>query len=296
MISVCIPIYNFNVTELVSKLSSQVNKLDVPAEIILIDDCSNEEYKKLNESICSQHHYIQLNKNIGRSAIRNRFLEYAKYDYLLFLDCDSLVISDSFFKKYLDAILANPKAVICGGRVYGTTVPEKSKMLRWKYGIEKESKSVNERNKKPHASFMSNNFVISKVLFQQIPFDQRITGYGHEDTLLGFELQKNNCEVLHIENPILNGDIENSETYLKNTERAVINLIQLLQYTNFNKSLIENIKLLHVFYKVFFLRKFIAAIFTVFHPIIKRQLKSGFPNLYVFDFYKLGILCKYYKE
>jgi len=296
MISICIPIYNFNVTELVSKLSAQVKTLGVPAEIILIDDCSKKNYKELNESICSKEQYIKLDKNIGRSAIRNRFIEYAKYDYLLFLDCDSLVIGDLFLNNYLEAIHTNPEAVICGGRVYDKKTPAKDKMLRWKYGIVKESKPAEERSQKPHSSFMSNNFLISKSLFQKIKFDERIVGYGHEDTLLGFELKKQNVSILHINNPILNGDIENNETYLKNTESAVINLIQILKHTNHNKELINEVTLLRIFYNVFFLRKTISFIFMLVAPLIKSILIAGYANLYLFDFYKLGILCKNYAK
>ena len=118
MISICIPIYNFNVTELVKTLSAQLKDLNCPSEIILIDDCSDISFKKANENICSKENYIQLDKNIGRAAIRNRFLEYAKYEYLLFLDCDMVVHSNNFLDKYFNAINECNNKVICGGLIY----------------------------------------------------------------------------------------------------------------------------------------------------------------------------------
>ena len=90
MISICIPVYNFNITSLVNELSNQVNSLNIPCEIIVIDDCS-ENFKRINKIECEKHTYIELSENIGRARIRNLFLKYAKYEYLLFLDCDSLV-------------------------------------------------------------------------------------------------------------------------------------------------------------------------------------------------------------
>ena len=37
MLSICIPIYNFDVTELVNALSNQVNNIEEEVNIILID-------------------------------------------------------------------------------------------------------------------------------------------------------------------------------------------------------------------------------------------------------------------
>jgi len=56
-------------------------------------------FKKINENVCRKEIYIQLDNNIGRAKIRNLFLKYAKYDYLLFLDCDTFIISDDFVAK-----------------------------------------------------------------------------------------------------------------------------------------------------------------------------------------------------
>ena len=95
MLSVCIPVYNFNVTSLVEELSKQVRNLEVQVEIIIIDDCSLEAFRQVNEKACSRETYIKLSENIGRSKIRNLFLEHAANEYLLFLDCDSVVISEN---------------------------------------------------------------------------------------------------------------------------------------------------------------------------------------------------------
>lgn len=57
MISICIPVYNFNVNDLVKQLSFQLELLDVISEIILIDDCSDSSFKKVNERICKRSLY-----------------------------------------------------------------------------------------------------------------------------------------------------------------------------------------------------------------------------------------------
>lgn len=290
MISICIPIYNFEVSGLVKKLSAQSKALDVTSEIILIDDCSNNKYKEINESTCATHKYIKLEKNIGRAAIRNLFLKYATYEYLLFLDCDSIVPSDDFLKKYIDALKKYSAQLICGGREHQKLRPHKSKLLRWKYGINVESKTFEERGKNPNKSFMSNNFLVSRSVFKRIQFNEKLVQYGHEDTLFGFELKKRNIRIVHIDNPILNGDLDHNETYIKRTEEAISNLIQILKITNYDKELIQDVTLLQMYYKLYKVRNLTRVLFLILKPIIAYFLSHGYINLYVFDFYKLGTL------
>ena len=292
MISICIPIYNFDVTKLVNSLAKQSSSLEVLSEIILIDDCSEIEYKQINEEVCKQHRYIELVENIGRAAIRNRFLEYANYDYLLFLDCDSIICLDIFLKTYVDSLRKDTFKVICGGRIYPKSPPERKKMLRWKYGVKVESKPFHVRNKKPNKSFMTNNFVISKKVLGNTKFDERLVQYGHEDTLFGFELKKKNIAIAHIENPVLNGDLEENGRFMKSTELALENLVLILKNLNYDKKFIEDIPLLRLYYRLFAFKGVIAVFFKFLKPVIKRFLVKDSTSLYLFHFYKLGYFTK----
>ena len=110
MVSICIPLYNEDVTILVSSLERQLSGIDVPIEIVMIDDASVMKFRDLNKKFGAMHRYIQLDKNIGRSAIRNLFLQYVNFGHLLFLDCDVKIMSDNFLQLYIDAIRRNPDA------------------------------------------------------------------------------------------------------------------------------------------------------------------------------------------
>ncbi len=291
MISICIPIYNVDVTALVTELSSQIEQLEVPAELILIDDCSNLAFLMANEEVCKAKNYIKLKKNIGRSAIRNRFLVYAKYKYLLFLDCDALIPAKDFLQKYIEEVNNSSAQVICGGRVYPIERPERNRLLRWKYGTIKESQSYLERNKRPNQSFMTNNFLIQKNIFESIKFEERLVEYGHEDTLFGFELKIKNIQITHIDNSILNGDFEKNKQFLIQTEKGIKNLVQILEYKNFDNSFIEDVTLLRTYYKYYSVRKVIKGTFQMLEPGIKYFLDKGYVSLRLFDFYKLGTLA-----
>ena len=294
MISICIPVYNFNVTDLVTELLRQTNKLKVDCEIILIDDASDNDYKIRNEDVCNNATYIKLDKNIGRAAIRNLFLQYATYDHLLFIDCDSVIISTDYLSLYVDTLTHRKPDIICGGRIYDATLPDKNHFLRWKYGIVKESKPLKVRMKNPNKSFMTNNFAISKAIFENIQFDERLKNYGHEDTLFGYQLNKTGINIFHIDNPLMNGDIENNALYLEKTEKGIKNLAYILQYVNYDNDFIEDVSLLKFYFEL--KRKHliypIKILFSIFKNPLKSILCKGYVSLKLFDFYKLGLLIK----
>lgn len=294
MISICIPIYNFNVSPLLDELSLQMEKTEASVELILIDDCSSSEFKEANKLCCNKHKYIELDKNIGRARIRNLFLKYAKYEHLLFLDCDSLISNQTFLSNYLNAIKEGENSIICGGRIYDSAKPDSNKLLRWKYGIERESLSYEERKQQPNKSFMTNNFLISKALLQEIKFDERLSEYGHEDTLFGFKLKKRGIEISHIDNPVLNGDIEDNTEYLEKTEKGISNLISILDYVNYDPAFIRDVSLLNFYAKASTqkLSPFIKILFPFIKPFIKFFLINGFISIRLFNFYKLGILIQ----
>ncbi|MEP2935361.1 MAG: glycosyltransferase family 2 protein [Gilvibacter sp.] len=296
MISICIPIYNFNVSTLVMALEEQIAQYPLKTQIVLIDDASTKEFKDLNEAVCSKHVYLKLEKNIGRSAIRNLFLEHAQYENMLFLDCDSLVEHPDFIANYLAAIEQNPNNVICGGRVYRAEAPDKAHYLRWKYGIKKESKSAAERAKNPNRSFMTNNFVVAKNVLKAIGFDERLKNYGHEDTLFGYELKENKIAIIHIENPVVNGHLETNAVYITNTEKAVENLVHILDFTSHDKEIIQDVTLLRTYKRFKLFKPLIRLCYTWFGPLIKKRLSKGNVSLRAFDCYKLGYLSTVWKH
>lgn len=290
MISICIPVYNFNITPLVRELSNQVNSLRIPCEIIVIDDCS-QHFQEINKIACSNQAYIALPENIGRARIRNLFLKYAKYPYLLFLDCDSLVKSTSFLSNYIEVIKESP-SVVCGGRNYETSRPKREKRLRWKYGIVRESQPLSARREFPNRSFMTSNFLVSKKVLEENKFDERLEKYGHEDTLFGFSLKKKNIRITHIDNPVVNGDVELNSVYLNKTREGVINLVHILNFTNYDKDLMGEITLLRFYKKVRKIEKLVYLSFLISRPFIVFLLTRGYISLFLFDFYKLGILIE----
>ena len=118
MISILIPIYNFDVRLLVQKLHYQGNLLTVDFEIICVDDASSEDFKAINQTVggLSAVRLIELDKNIGRAAIRNFLASKAQFPYLLFMDGDSAPLDKNYLKRYQNQL--SPTALLYGGRCY----------------------------------------------------------------------------------------------------------------------------------------------------------------------------------
>jgi glycosyltransferase involved in cell wall biosynthesis len=290
MLSVCIPIYNYDVTNLLADLHGQVKQLNVPAEIICIDDCSSNPFREKNNDACNIYStYIQLECNVGRARIRNLFLDYAHYENLLFLDCDSVIVNPHFLQKYINAIHQDCQ-VICGGRIYDNKKPVRQNLLRWQFGRKRESLKVDARSKHPNRSFMTNNFMINRDTLMKIKFEERLLQYGHEDTLFGFQLKLSNICVKHIDNPILNGHLEQNTEFIEKTEHGLQNLVYILSYVNHDHRYMNDVSLLNVYRgcRKNHLTPVITFVFGVSRSLLKRMLSSGFAGLWLFDFYKLG--------
>lgn len=289
-----IPIFNFDITDLVLELNRQAGAANVEYEIILLDDASNDSFREINRNLSQQKNirYIEETDNIGRSKIRNKLASLASYPYLLFMDCDSQISSTDYIATYLN--YCDEDAVVYGGRVYTQSKPAESELLlRWKHGKSREEFTAEERIKSPNKSFMTNNFLISVNLFNKIRFNEEMEGYGHEDTLFGYDLKKNNIEVLHINNPLVHIGLESNSIFLAKTRESIRNLKNILNQNGYEKLLIEDIKLL-VYYKFFRKTKldFLARLlFRISERLIVKNLLSKNPNLFVYDLFKLGYLC-----
>lgn len=291
ILSVCIPVYNQDVTDLVSSLLNQTRQTNGLVNIVLIDDHSNTTFQEKNKAVSDEVKYITLEKNIGRSKIRNKFLEYSDSNYFLFIDCDSTIISDHYIASYLDIIENKTPSVVVGSSVYQSERPALKHRLRWRYGSQRESQTYRARVANPNTSFKTNNFVISRDCFLNQSFNEELKGYGHEDTLFGYELNKKNIEIQHLDNPVLNGELDTNDEFLIKTEEGLINLLKVWELTNQDSFLTEKIKILN------YLEKYKNSIwfntlYGVFKTPIRFCLRKGWANLHLFDFYKLGYLIR----
>lgn len=298
MLSVCIPIYEHDVRGLVQELARQAEAWDREAELVLIDDASSATIRALNAPVCKEHVYIELEDNLGRARVRNLFPRYARYDHLLYLDCDSLIPSSDFLSSYGEALERSGADLICGGRRYPEEGPERKKRLSWMHGVKRESRPAAERQGDPYQGFLANNFLVHRRLIEEEGFDERIRSYGHEDTLFGLRMKKRGVRTEHIENPVLNGHIEDNELFLEKTRQGIRNLAWILRLLEEDPDLMKSVRMLRVYRSMrnrgglFLFRPF----FFLFEPLIRKMLVSGNAGLRSFDLYKLGVLDRWMRK
>ncbi len=294
MLSICIPVYNVNVTNLVTELHRQGLESGVAFEICLLDDASGMAFYEFNRplEVFPEVKYRELPENMGRSRARNQLAKDAAYDHLLFMDCDMEIIGRDFIRQYLQQI---PKhRVACGGHVYGPKPHANNLFLHWKAGTQRESKPAKQRKTRPHHHFMTGNFCIERKLILHIGFDESLKGYGHEDSLLGFELQKRGIHVEHFDNPLLHTGLVEAPEYLDKTQQAMKNLAQIHQNSPRAREFASMVAVLKTALILQSMRckSLTAGLLGAFSPLMKRNLLGSNPNLRILDLYKLELLCK----
>lgn len=290
MLSILIPVYNYDLRPLVRDLLVEVPLLSVPVEIILLDDGSELRFREKNRELLTWNGviYEELPQNVGRARIRNLLAQKARYDYLLFMDADSRVVLPDYLRNYLQHLEVN--TVICGGRVYQEQPPaDEIFHLHWKVGKNREESTAARRQQKPYLAFMTNNYLLPKSLQLSIPFEERLRQYGHEDTLLGWQLRKAGIRMLHINNPLEHIGLEKDSIFLEKIKKSIQNLLILKKiHPGMQTRLLQVARLARV-----------TGLDRFFLPVFRRkadqwlaQLKQAQPNLLFFDLWKLGVLLE----
>jgi glycosyltransferase involved in cell wall biosynthesis len=297
MISILIPVNNYDIVALVHSMRNGLEKVPEYCEILIGDDGSNPEFRnKYLQLEGPSVRVIVSEKNIGRAAIRNRLALEAKGDHLLFIDADVMFkgTAEAYLLKWLPMI--NTARVICGGTLYSETAPgDPDKNLRWKYGREREQRNASERNKHPHSGFSTFNFLIEKSVFSKIRFNEELKHYGHEDTLLGYQLKKAGIGVLHIDNGLVHEGLESNREFINKTKLGIENLSHLYDKVTDKRAFSAAVRMLRVYNRLydFRLTRILAGIYIHYRDRMEIRLDAANPSLALFRFYKVCLFCTF---
>ena len=283
---------------MVSELQTQLVESQIEYEIIIADDASSDMSVRYHNSLLAEQkhvQYFQNEQNIGRSKIRNSLADAAKYPILLFMDCDARVKSDDYIAKYLRFLdekhLHGTDFVVLGGLSYREMQPEKTKLLRYRYGIKREVRPAYERNRDPYRAFTPFNMLISKSVFEKCRFEESLKQYGYEDTFFGIELKKCGIPVYHIDNELYHEGIDTNELLLNKVAAGVANLVNLQSHNKLDDKFMEVSTLLSTYQR---LKKTLTGRFTlslldkIRQPL--RNISSTYNSLVFLDLYKLAVM------
>lgn len=291
MLSILIPIYNYNAYPIVLELHKQCIDCRINFEIIAIDDASTQHISENNSvQFLTNCSFVELLENIGRSKIRNLLASKANYDWLLYLDCDTFPKNSDFISNYIKHINLSTKKVFFGGIVYTKEKPANNQLLRWIFGQKREVIAVSERKKNPYKNTFVSNILIKKTLFDIFPFDEKITKYGYEDFAFIQTLKQENIEIEHIENPIFHLNLETSALFLSKTKTALETLL-FISKTNSKIEFESKIIKTHKMLCDLKINLLISKLFQKQQLRLEHHLTSEKPTLLAFDCYKIGYFC-----
>jgi len=313
-LSVLIPTYNYDCTALIRALAEQLREnvdedVDVDenqnknqnenwvGEILVADDASTDLTTKEENRRCCESvgvRFIGLEQNVGRAAIRNLLAKEAQGEWLLFIDCDAAVTSSSYITNYLKA--SGKADVLCGGTSAACSLtPEQEEKCSLRLLYERtfwNKRTSDDRQQRPYDAFTTFNFMIRRSTFLNTRFDERLKGYGHEDTLFGIALKEKGALLLHIDNPLMHMGVDENEAFLRKTEEQLRSLYSLRQ------TLKEHYTLLIIYARIerLHLTWALRLLMRLFGKSICKNLVGIRPNLRLFQLYKLGFYAEIAQE
>lgn len=287
MISVLIPTYNYVCYQLVYDLQQQLSALGEEYEIIVAEDGSDklqtiEDNDRVSSLIGCSH--LICKENRGRAGIINYLVGKSSGDWCIIMDSDAKVVSSDYIKMYVNC-MAHGADVYVGDLVNPDHLPHAEATLRYTYEKAAEKyRTAEYRNHHPFERFCTFNVMARRETLLEVPFDERCTEYGYEDTLMGIELKKRGKKVTHIDNPLMHLGFDKNDVFLKKTETALRTLKKiehsLLSYIGLGKMVIR-IRKMH-------LKSLVRVVYKLTRPLLRRNLLGNKPNLNIFRFYKLG--------
>lgn len=282
-LSILIPIYNSDCRELVTELRRQAEAIDsLKYEIIVADDGSPEAAVGDWLSVISQKPNVRClrrEQNMGRAAIRNFLAQQAKFSWLLYLDGDMAIPSNDFVRRWIEA---DVEQVGYGGYIVG-----KGEQSNLRYIYEKQCEPMHraeERRKRPFMHFHTCNFLISKDIMLQYPFDERFRHYGYEDVLFGKQLRQAGITIVHPDNPVGFFEYEDNAHFVSKTEEGLRTLHLFRNDLRGYSQMLTFIDGIHINA----VRWFFILWHRVFGCLERKKLCGNKPSLRLFKLYKLG--------
>ena len=165
MLSICIPTYNTDCSELLDILAKQIKQLEEAVEVLVCDDFS-KDYVRKNQKACERNgfFFFENKLNLGSISTRIKLARNSSFNWLLFIDADMVPVHKKYVHNYILKIKND--AVVFGG--YNYKKDNQKNLLRKNYGFKREQKTVDVRKRTPYKYVFSGNMLIKKLVFQTL--------------------------------------------------------------------------------------------------------------------------------
>lgn len=203
LVSVIIPVYNhfqhtYHCLQSISEISDKT-----AFEVIVVDDCSNDETQELMPLVTGARYHRQA-KNGGFIRSCNQGAQLAKGDYLLFLNNDTEV-SDQWLDALLDTFTTHKNVGLVGsqlrypdGRLQEAGGIVFSDASGWNYGRLESPEQPEVAHVRAVSYCSGASIMVPTALFKNLGyFDERYVPAYYEDTDLAFAVRAAGLRVLY---------------------------------------------------------------------------------------------------
>jgi glycosyltransferase involved in cell wall biosynthesis len=183
-VTVVIPCYRCSLT-IERAIDSILSQTKIPAEVILVDDCSGDDTLNVLREIEIQHKgWIKVavhNDNLGAASARNTGWSLATQPYVAFLDADDAWHSKKIEIQY-NYMISNPNIVLCGHEY--RRISQDQNLPNWQL--------IDKVLAKPVFKFqllLSNKFVTPSIMLRRNIKQRFVENQRHmEDHMLWLEI------------------------------------------------------------------------------------------------------------
>lgn len=226
-LSVLTPFYRYDPSVMLARFEHA----PADVEFILFDDGSGDA-QLLANVIAAAHatgaatRVIVSERNIGRAAARNRLIQAAQGEYVLFLDADMIPDRASFLHHWLSVTRCQQPEIAFGGLSLRHAERTRETALHHNLFAASDCASAEQRALTPGQSTASANLLVRRTFLAEHPFDDNFTGWGFEDTDWALSAERY-TEILHVDNPATHAGLDSTATLMRKSAEAGPNFARL---------------------------------------------------------------------
>ena len=131
-------------------------------------------------------------------------------------------------------------------------------------------------------------------------FNEALSGYGYEDTMLALELKALNVSILHMDNPTRHLGLEAASEFIEKTGQAMLNLTRILRLLPQaqRRSAMRLFGLLRLYrlLRLLRLRHLTLWMYRAMEPFVRRNINGRRPWVRLFQLYKLAQFIHHYQH
>lgn len=197
LISIIIPIYNSE-KYLEECLNSVLNQTYKNIEVLLINDGSTDESKKICEEYCKKYSNIKLINNIneGVSKARNKGLKLAKGEYVFFCDSDDIMHPRQLEKLSTNLKSTNSELSVCSFSEFVNNVEfEKNKNFKLEEILNKDKMLETIISDRKYSGFLWNKLFKLDIIKMKshLFFDEKISINEDQIFILEYIIRIKKC-------------------------------------------------------------------------------------------------------